>query len=415
MTRPDSGDPNKKPNTIVPKTTNLKSEAQSLIDKLNADWASIENKTKQAEENYWNTNKDTLQKQGWMYKKDTSNDWGGTWSKKKLKEKNTGQNQEVTEQPDPKPQPTPVNEYYSDNRGNRYQYINGELKLINSNDTKGWKNKGLIRNMPEFKEAQKWGNQYVDFGGITWKNPYYIENMFRYTDNAPDWNGSGWGSEAIVKMKDKPGVFPLRVYNDKSYAIDYDNGMAYQLVEDMFGEVDGRGDDVAIKTFNLYDMFNDYYANNPTKRKQGGIMSKIKYFQQGGAAPQQDMQQQIIALVQAAMQGDQKAAQTVNQIMEAAKAGDQQAAQIAQMIQQVAKQMQGQATAAKWGARLNYIKSLKFANGGKTCPACKAGGISNINPTKKDPNTKVYLKKGKPVEEKACGGKAKKRYFGGWL
>jgi hypothetical protein len=36
-------------------------------------------------------------------------------------------------------------------------------------------------------------------------------------------------------------------------------------------------------------------------KKQGGTMNRIKYFQQGGAAPQQDMQQQVVALVQAAM------------------------------------------------------------------------------------------------------------------
>ena len=138
-----------------------------------------------------------------------------------------------------------------------------------------------------------------------------------------------------------------------------------------------------------------YLANY---NKQGGTMNRIKYFQHGGAAPQQDMQQQVVALVQAAMQGDQKATQTVNQIMEAAKAGDQKATQLAQMIQQVVQQMQGQATAAKWGAKLGYIKSLKYAKGGKTCPACQA------------------MEKGAEVEMKKCGGKkAKKRYFGGYL
>lgn len=131
------------------------------------------------------------------------------------------------------------------------------------------------------------------------------------------------------------------------------------------------------------------------KHLKGGMMNKVNYFQNGGAAPQQqDMQQQVIQLVQAAMQGDQKATQTVNQIMEAAKQGDQQAMQIAQMIQQVAQQLQGQAQAAKWGAKLSYIRSLKYAKGGKACPDCEAK---------------------KKVEEKACGGKAKKRYFGGWL
>ena len=137
---------------------------------------------------------------------------------------------------------------------------------------------------------------------------------------------------------------------------------------------------------NLFNQLSSYY-------KQGGKMNKIKYFQQGGAAPQQDLQQQIIALVQAAMQGDQQATQQVNQIMEAAKTGDPQATQIAQMIQQVVQQMQGQATSAKWGAKLRYIQSLKYAKGGKTCPECEK----------------------KKIEEKKCGGKAKKRYFGGIL
>jgi len=132
-----------------------------------------------------------------------------------------------------------------------------------------------------------------------------------------------------------------------------------------------------------------------TYNKQGGIMNKINYFQQGGAAPQQDIKSQIVALVQAAMQGDQKATQTINQIMEAAKAGDQQAIQLAQLMEQVLKELKGQATSAKWGTKLGYIRSLKYAKGGKTCPACE---------------------KGKQIEMKACGGKkAKKRYFGGLI
>lgn len=145
---------------------------------------------------------------------------------------------------------------------------------------------------------------------------------------------------------------------------------------------------------NYNDVYNAVNGFKTTPvNKRGGTMNRINYFQQGGAAPQQDMQQQVVALVQAAMQGDKKATETVNKIMEAAKAGDQQAMQIAQMIQQVAQKMQGQATAAKWGSKLNYVRSLKFAKGGKACPECE---------------------KAKQVEMKACGGKkAKKRYFGG--
>lgn len=114
-------------------------------------------------------------------------------------------------------------------------------------------------------------------------------------------------------------------------------------------------------------------------QKQGGTMNRINYFQQGGAAPQQqDVKAQVTALVQAAMQGDQKAAQQVNQIMEAAKAGDQQAVQIAQLMEQVVKELQGQAVAAKYGAKLNYLQSLKCGGkakkkeqGGRVCPACE--------------------------------------------
>lgn len=150
-------------------------------------------------------------------------------------------------------------------------------------------------------------------------------------------------------------------------------------------------------------VVNDTVITGPKR-----AMSWIKpYLQQGGTMNQQDIQQQIIQLVQAAMQGDQKATDTVNQIIQAAQQGDPQATQLAQMIQQVVEQMKGQATSAKWGSKLQYIKSLKYAKGGKTCPSCQNGGEPLQTP--------VVKKSTKKVEEKACGGKAKKRYFGGYI
>lgn len=192
---------------------------------------------------------------------------------------------------------------------------------------------------------------------------------------------------------------------------------------------------------------------------------RVNYFQQGGQAQAANVQKQVEALVQAAMSGDQKATQQVNQILEAAKAGDQQAAQLAQMIQAVAQKLQGQATMNKWGSKLQYIKSLKFAKGGKTCPACMSNGGStpeklqnkkqkmHVNPndtvhvkgqpksltnsdgsrvdkrfpayTAKDYQNDKKTKDGQKRRMKAdlvssekCGGttpKAKKHYFGGWL
>ena len=138
--------------------------------------------------------------------------------------------------------------------------------------------------------------------------------------------------------------------------------------------------------------------------KNGGTlnMNKINYFQEGGAmAPQaaptatpaqggQDIQAQVMQLVQAAMNGDKQATQTIQQIMQAAQQGDQQAVQIAQMIQDVTKQMQGQATAAKYGAKLSYIKSLRSGcpegyevsyhkKGGVLCKECIAKSHATTN------------------------------------
>lgn len=172
-------------------------------------------------------------------------------------------------------------------------------------------------------------------------------------------------------------------------------------------------------------------------------MNRINYFQQGGTASQQNTQQQIKTLVQAAIQGDQEATQTINQIMQNAKSGDEKSIQLAQMIQQVMQQMK---KSAKWGSKLEYIKSLKFKKGGKACPACMEKGDTILvngqypkhwtpqqrmeydrkHPTDEtkaaDENHKarqLEKKKHQPkkqVEKKDSGSKTvKKRYFGGWL
>lgn len=134
----------------------------------------------------------------------------------------------------------------------------------------------------------------------------------------------------------------------------------------------------------------------------------------------EQMQQQIVALVQAAMQGDPQAQQQVQQIMQAAQQGDQQAAQIAQVMQQVAQQMQGQQTQmAKFGAKLNYIKFLKgqcpsgyemqfFKAGGRVCKKCmkkENGGEVVDNPVD-------AFKCGRKMKKKACGGSIKEAKCG---
>lgn len=222
--------------------------------------------------------------------------------------------------------------------------------------------------------------------------PVMSLNEFRNHQNFRNHYGFNKGATINIEGKEYPimvstGTYnpgSKNLYNDHTYAYDPETGLVRAVDESFIGVPNQRW-----KSGAGWVNWNESLG---LKHKQGGIMNKIKYFQQGGAAPQQDIKAQVTALVQAAMQGDQKATQTVNQIMEAAKAGDQKAVQLAQMIQAVAQQMQGQATSAKWGSKLSYIKSIKYAKGGKACPVCQ-----------------------KKVEEKACGGKAKKRYFGGWL
>lgn len=123
-------------------------------------------------------------------------------------------------------------------------------------------------------------------------------------------------------------------------------------------------------------------------------------------------QQQLVQLVQAAMQGDQQAQQAVQQIMQAAQQGDPQAQQLAQMIQQIAQQLQGQQTQAyRRGGVLDYLKFLRgkcpdgyemqyFKNGGRAgCKKCQ----------KAQEGEKVSQD---PVEEFKCGRKMKKAKCG---
>ena len=123
---------------------------------------------------------------------------------------------------------------------------------------------------------------------------------------------------------------------------------------------------------------------------------------------EQQLQQQIVQLVQAAMQGDQQATEQIQQIMQAAQSGDQQAVQLAQMIQSVAQQMQ-QVQAAKFGAKLNYIDTLRgicpqgyetkyFKKGGRLCKTCQP---VNVAPMDYDPISS--FKQGRKIKKGQTG------------
>lgn len=120
------------------------------------------------------------------------------------------------------------------------------------------------------------------------------------------------------------------------------------------------------------------------KFEKGGQMYKYaagaQMVQPQQASEQQGIEQQAIALVQAAMQGDQQANQTIQNIMQAAEKGDQQAAQVAQLLKNIIQQMRG-SRKARLGAKLDYIKQsigecpegqevVYFKKGGEICKMC---------------------------------------------
>lgn len=134
----------------------------------------------------------------------------------------------------------------------------------------------------------------------------------------------------------------------------------------------------------------------------------------------EQMQQQIVALVQAAMQGDQQAQQQIQQITQAAQQGDQQAMQIAQMIQSVMQKMQGGTRVAKLGAKLNYIKFLKgqcpegfemqqFKKGGAICNKCVAKKAAEGTQITTSFDPVAEFKCGRKMKKKACGGSMVKK------
>ena len=149
------------------------------------------------------------------------------------------------------------------------------------------------------------------------------------------------------------------------------------------------------------------------KFEKGGQMYKYaagaQMVQPQQAGGQQGMEQQAIALVQAAMQGDQQANQTIQKIMQAAQQGDQQAVQVAKLLQAIAQQMKG-SRKARLGAKLDYIKQsigecpegqevVYFKKGGEICKIC--AGKKMQDGGKSDPIKNFKKKKEQDVVKQA--------------
>ena len=146
--------------------------------------------------------------------------------------------------------------------------------------------------------------------------------------------------------------------------------------------IDSIGTNQLLKPETDTNKLNNQLVN--LKFKQGGQMYKYaagaQMVQPQQASGQQGIEQQAMALVQAAMQGDQQANQTIQKIMQKAQQGDQQAAQVAQLLKAIVQQMKG-SRKARLGAKLYYIKQsigecpegqevVYFKKGGEICKVC---------------------------------------------
>ena len=168
------------------------------------------------------------------------------------------------------------------------------------------------------------------------------------------------------------------------------------------------------------------------------MINKRKY-QQGGAAPvsQEEQVKQVVSQIsqmtgeqpETVMAAIQAGGEDFKQVLQALEQGDTQGAK--QMIQQLAQQGQQQATIARRGAKLQYIKDLKgtcpdgthleyYKAGGRLCKKCmknQEGG--ELEQEKKGGVLAQYKNKvnkdcgGAKMDK--CGGKMKKHQIGGTI
>ena len=176
----------------------------------------------------------------------------------------------------------------------------------------------------------------------------------------------------------------LRTYLNNPGSIDskyqpFINQVQNQRTQKM---VDSIGTNQLLKPETDTNKLNNQLVN--LKFKKGGQMYKYaagaQMVQPQQASGQQGIEQQAMALVQAAMQGDQQANQTIQKIMQAAQQGDQQATQVAQLLKAIVQKMKG-SRKARLGAKLDYIKQsigecpvgqevVYFKKGGEICKVC---------------------------------------------
>lgn len=271
-----------------------------------------------------------------------------------------------------------------------------------------WQNNPLSRNAESFRSVSGLtpGTVYF-FNGDNYQDVYSTNNVDWSKGNGVGQNGKTYTSAGYTDNNGQTVIRHWDADNNKWSDPIYQNIARYNP-----GNIVSSYQGVNNNNSKVFDFIDPKQTNSDLLSNKFGGQLMYKY-QIGGEMPQQqnagtddDMQQQVEQLVQAAMSGDEEANKVIQSIQEAAQQGDQQAAQMMEMIQSVAQQMQqGQApVSAKYGAKLNYIARLRgecpngyhmeyFKAGGRICKKCQ-----------KDMQRAARKEK---IEKKACGGATK--------
>lgn len=250
------------------------------------------------------------------------------------------------------------------------------------------------------------------------------------------------------------GLTPTKGGTNRGFGTDDNGNITYTGAGGtyMFNAADNSWKDGEGKALNLSagtGNENNKKYNLRGWHKTGGILNNMtKKYQQGGSAPSEQDQLGLIGFIAiVAQQQKQDPIQAIEQVMQDQKAvqeyakqysqlDKQKRAQCMQVGQQIMQQMQGKATAAKYGAKLGYIHKLSsgcpdgysasyYKKGGRLCKACIKKGESGDTLNTKRPvkeetsnpegNFNKYKKYPENINKEKCGGKAKKHLQGGSL
>lgn len=373
----------------------LNPKVQAWKDKWNKEFQDMDTKYKAWEKEDWEKNQSTYKTQGYNRIEDPNSVWGSKWSYTKPIEQN----------------PTPVKKDHGEDSVSK---VPEEVTPIpetiarpqDEEDTNPYASPWSQYAQPSTTPAKpKKVKEEQGFWGSFFKRGF--QGLGLYSDPAVA-TASGW-------RHDQSGNIVQDQQNDEQVTKLRNNLAAIagtaQGVTNVAAKVANWGTSQPLLTSNVaanqaalpgpMNILRDQFGNIIASWKRGGTMNKVQYFA-GGGQPQAQNQQQnafmkavlngdqgaIGQLIQLANQGDQNATQLIQTILQEDQKGNAQVTKAASVIKQLA---QG-AVSAKWGSKLDYVRSLKFGKGGKSCPVCEQ----------------------QKVEMKKCGGKkAKKHQTGG--